>query len=708
MKGGLPRYGKVLSPSNICLVILTFLGSFLQAQDKCGFDIIHQKQLKENPAYRKLIEDQDKWISNYIKSQGNIQRDQAATVQYTIPVVVHVIHTGGAVGTIYNPTDVDIQNTIAYLNSIYNGSFPGIEGVGDIEIQFALALRDPNCNPTNGIVRVDGSGVPNYTSYGVNVANSNGATELDVKNLDRWDPSRYYNIWVVHMIDSKDGTSGSFVAGFAYFPGSPANYDGTIMLATQMKPNRKTLPHEIGHAFSLYHPFQGASGSTCPTNGDCTAEGDRVCDTDPVTQPVGFVCATGNNPCTSTPFTINTEHNFMNYTSCATLFTAGQKVRMLAGAALPSRISMSRSYALSPVYPLLPYVAPRADFCLPVTSGAGLADQYAGIMGLTLASRTVNSSTAKNDGGYFDNTGNCHNLIQLQRGSTYTIDVTLLGVNAEQLKGWIDFNNNGLFDNATEQVISFSESSAPIGLRGNITASASFTVPAGGVLGTALRLRLLEDVSDIYGVPVVNSACINPAYGQAEDYGVYLLPSGALPLNLISFTAITDNRNVILNWETQAEIRTDRFIIQRSADNASFEDLASLPARGQDNQVTRYNYRDQSASEGKWYYRLKMVDKDNSNEYSKTVSVIISQQGNGTSRIMENPVGSSIDLQLRKSNGSTTISIFDISGRIMLQKKLTGGNSRQRIYEVSSLRPGIYMLEVRTGENRELIRFMKK
>ncbi len=417
----------MLSKSKICLIVFTLLYTFLSAQDRCGFDIIHQKKLKEDPGYRKIIEDQDKWISNYILQQGNIQRDQVAAVQYTIPVVVHIVHTGGAIGSIYNPSDADIQNTIAYLNQVYNGSYPGTEGVGDIEIQFALAQRDPSCNPTNGINRVNGSGLTEYTTSGVRLSGATGAADLDVKNLSRWDPSRYYNIWVVNMIDSKDGTSGSFVAGYAYFPNSPANLDGTIMLATQMMPARKTLPHEIGHAFSLYHPFQGASGATCPTNGDCSLEGDRVCDTDPVIQPSGFVCNTGTNSCTSTPFSINTEHNYMNYTSCATLFTAGQKARMLAAAAGPSRVSLTGSYALSPVYPMSPFTAPINASCTPATSATGLTGNFAGIMNLSLAARSSSSSTARNDGGYLNNTNNCHSLVQLQRGSTYTIEVTLLG-----------------------------------------------------------------------------------------------------------------------------------------------------------------------------------------------------------------------------------------------------------------------------------------
>lgn len=703
----LPRYGKVRTTFKTSLVIFLFLASAMQAQDKCGFDIILQKQMKENPAFKKMIDDQDQWIKEYIHKQGTIRRDQVAAVQYTIPVVVHVIHTGGAIGSIYNPTDASIQATINYLNQVYNGTYPGTEGVGDIEIQFALAIRDPNCNPTTGIDRVDGSGLTEYTSSGIKLSGATGASELSVKNLSRWDPSRYYNIWTVNMIDSKDGTSGSFVAGYAYFPGSPATLDGTIMLATQMQPNRKTLPHEIGHAFSLYHPFQGASGSTCPANADCTVDGDRVCDTDPVTQPVGFVCGTGTNPCTSTPFVINTEHNFMNYTNCATLFTAGQKARLLAGAASSSRIGLTSSYALSPVYPLTPFVSPVSASCTPATSATGLSGNFAGVMGISLASKTFTSNTARNDGGYNNNTGDCHKLIQLQRGSTYTIDVSLLGANAEQMKGWIDYNGNGIFDNVSEQVISFYESSAPAPGRGNITASAAFTVPVSAVINTVLRLRLLEDLSDIHGVPLLSNACFNPVYGQAEDYPIYLLPAGALPLTLLDFTGIADNRDVLLGWETTAENNTDRFIVQRSTDNLSFVDISQQPARGNNNQITKYSYRDTKPGEGKWSYRLKMVDLDNRYQFSATVSVNIGSINNATSSLVQNPVNAYMDLRLQNNKTSKSLTIFDISGRKVIEKKAAADVSLYRIHEVSTLRPGVYLLEIRSGSVRELIKFIK-
>jgi len=354
----------------VCLLLLFVQHAFSQAI--CGFDAIHARKMKEDPAYRKQVLASEATIREYIRlhplpaipkrspaSNTIIQGSKANPVTlggsplYTIPVVIHVVHTGGAVGTIYNPTDAQIIGAIDYLNAVYNGSYPGIQGAGDLQIQFVLAQRDPNCNPTNGINRVDGSGIANYATGGVNSNHTvgPGTDDLNVKNFIRWDPTRYYNIWIVDKIDGNDGTSGTFVAGFAYFPGSGPSLDGTVMLATQMITGQKTLPHEIGHAFNLYHPFEGSADSThCQPSTNCSMTGDQICDTDPMSfhssaaGGVNFKCRTGQpNPCTGGVYTINTESNFMNYTNCYTLFTADQKARMLASAASTDRSSLSTS-----------------------------------------------------------------------------------------------------------------------------------------------------------------------------------------------------------------------------------------------------------------------------------------------------------------------------------------------------------------------------
>jgi len=360
----------------LTLSVLSFLLVEIPAfaQPICGFDATHAKLMKDDPNYRKNVLATDAGLRQYIaahKNQLEARVDGTTATLYYIPVVVHVVHTGGAIGTAYNPTDAQIVSVINYLNQVYNGTYPGTVGVGDLQIQFVLAQRDPNCNPTNGINRVNGSSLSNYVAGGVNLSTTLGTNEANVKNLVRWPTTSYYNIWLVNKIDGNDGTSGQFVAGYAQYPGGNPNTDGTVMLATQMIVPSKTLPHEIGHAFNLYHPFQGSPDkTTCQINTSCSVDGDQVCDTDPMTYNqtagvVDFTCRTGQvNSCSgsSGTYNINTESNYMNYTSCFTLFTAGQKARMLASAVSVNRSSLTTSLGGTATTDPTNPCAPKIDF----------------------------------------------------------------------------------------------------------------------------------------------------------------------------------------------------------------------------------------------------------------------------------------------------------------------------------------------------------
>jgi hypothetical protein len=359
------------------LAIVTSIG-YLHAQAPCAFDKKHSELLQQNPIYAEQIEQNNALIQKLVaERKAKKPGDPQTLAVVTIPVVVHVMHTGGPVGSLYNPDDTQILGAIDYLNKVYAGTLAGmtapIEGGGvvNMEIQFALAQRTPSCGSTNGINRVDASSLPNYTARGVNADSANGTPELTVKNLARWNPANYYNIWIVNKIDSKDGTAGQFIAGYAYFPGASSSLDGTIMLATQMRANEKTLPHEIGHALNLYHTFNGSTNlSQCAANTNCNLQGDQVCDTDPIaynyntgTGVFSFACRSGANPCAgNVPYTINTESNFMSYTNCYTLFTNGQKARVQASLSLSSRASLvdPSNLALVPCGTIINFSVPSA------------------------------------------------------------------------------------------------------------------------------------------------------------------------------------------------------------------------------------------------------------------------------------------------------------------------------------------------------------
>jgi Pregnancy-associated plasma protein-A/GEVED domain/Secretion system C-terminal sorting domain len=694
-------------------LLLTGMSLFLLAlsafsQPICAFDDNHERLLKEDSNYRKNILANEAKIQEFIrKNPGGLttaQRESSVnTVLYTIPVVVHVIHTGGAIGTIYNPTDAQITGAINYLNQVYNGTYPGIQGVGDLQVQFALATRDTNCNASTGIDRIDGSSLTNYATNGVNSATSGGVTDLALKNFDRWDPVNYYNIWVVNKIDAKDGTSGQFIAGYAYFAGAPITLDGTVMLATQMVTGQKTLPHEIGHALSLYHPFQGSpDAATCPSNANCNTDGDMVCDTDPITYNqtggvVNFSCRAGTNSCTGTAYTINTESNYMNYTSCYTLFTAGQKARMLAAMSLPSRQSLVTSSATG-TYPESPYVAPLSA-CAPNTQPPGLSSDFAGVINVALANKSFGSGATADDNGYVDKTSKCLYLVQLQNSQTYNFTITLLGQNNEQLRMWIDYDNNGVFSNATEQIYYSANITATNPGVSYTTVTGSFTVPATAITNATLRMRVMDEVSTVYGAGyAINSACYPPQYGQAEDYPVVML--AALPVTFQYFNGIKKDNDAVLTWKTSFEENAKEFQVQKSTDGVAFSTIGTVPASDNMNGAI-YSFTDNNITDAVNYYRISEVDKDLKSGLSQVIIIKSGADKDAKLKVINNPFIDQLDIVFNGvTAANTTINLFDITGRRIFSKeyKITDGQVEHIDLSGTGIKPGMYILQAQIAD----------
>ena len=168
----------------------------------CAFDHYHEKRLDSDKSYR----------SRYQKTLTNIKQAQKSSYRmasevYQVPVVVHVMHKGEPIGRGSNISDKDVRAGIRYLNNYWrkiSGTLGDGNGV-DMEIEFALAVRDDNGNCTNGIVRKDMSQVTSYVSNGVGDL---GLPDHDedwqinsLKEYSVWDPSKYYNVWLVDKID---------------------------------------------------------------------------------------------------------------------------------------------------------------------------------------------------------------------------------------------------------------------------------------------------------------------------------------------------------------------------------------------------------------------------------------------------------------------------------------------------------------------------
>lgn len=326
MKTNLTKYKAAL------MIFFAFLSVQLKSQQICGYDMARDYFLSTDPVYRSNYIETERRIKEIIRNQS---QNRMSSGVLDIPIVVHVINIGEAVGTGSNISDAQILGAIQGMNDKYKA----LNGYGvDMQINFCLAVRDPNGNPTTGINRVNGAGVTNYVSSGMYaIAGVSPGTCFNnyaaIKDLSKWPTASYLNIWVVYKYCL---SSGYDLYGQA--TGQTGGvYDGVTILYSQMTQSSITLAHEVGHMLALNHTFQGDNGgSTCPVDTACSNNGDLVCDTPPHrTNDWGTI-----NPCSATGVWDNSRYNYMGYawaagptatfneTTCR--FTQGQKDRARA------------------------------------------------------------------------------------------------------------------------------------------------------------------------------------------------------------------------------------------------------------------------------------------------------------------------------------------------------------------------------------------
>ena len=330
--------------ATLALLFFTFFGTFAQTD-------VHQ--CASSHAMDALLVNSPEDARSFAAVQEALRRLQAEQAQqrgnlevHTIPVVVHVLHLGSEVGVDENISDEQIVSAIEALNEDYRRMI-GTNGEGDgvdTFIQFELAKRDPDGNPTNGITRMNASGIAGYADDGVASDSSQpGAPELDVKTPVAWDRDDYINFYIVHKINGGNGVNGYAYPFRTFNPildGVVQRFD-TFGTVGNLKPGyiNRTTTHEVGHHLSLLHTFENTT--SCGDEANCSLNGDQVCDTPPTTL---------NRFCDEPTCDDALVQNYMDYTgqSCRNMFTAGQRDRMRASLE-GERKSLTESLGAMPV-----------------------------------------------------------------------------------------------------------------------------------------------------------------------------------------------------------------------------------------------------------------------------------------------------------------------------------------------------------------------
>jgi hypothetical protein len=187
----------------------------------------------------------------------------------------------------------------------------------------------------------------------------------------------------------------------------------------------------------------------------------------------------------------------------------------------------------------------------------------------------------------------------------------------------------------------------------------------------------------------------NPASQNPARFMVVfetLLEGGPLPVTFTSVKAAKRNNTIPVSWTVQNEVNIKSYVVQKSNDDKSFTDVATVTASG----LTEYNWTDINEAMGNNYYRIHSVATDGAIQYSSVAKVNVAAE-NPVVTIYPNPATNGM-IALQFTNmpeGIYTVKVLTTVGQVIAIKTInhTGGNASE-VVALNDVAKGMYELEI--------------
>ncbi len=219
---------------------------------------------------------------------------------------------------------------------------------------------------------------------------------------------------------------------------------------------------------------------------------------------------------------------------------------------------------------------------------------------------------------------------------------------------------------------------------------------------------------EVRDISAYNGQTIQLGFEGVSDFGnafglddINISFSGVAPVTLLNFDARRNGTVNNLTWTTTQELNSNKFVIERSNDGRSFEPIGDVAAAGNSNVSRTYRFTDNAPVKGINYYRLRIIDNDNSYKYSDIKNV--RNLGVADFVIAPNPVQQTMKLVVEAEKAeNANISITDLSGKRIYSKRVAvvSGTNNFDI-PVNNFAKGSYVVLIQLSEQTIIRKFKK-
>lgn len=178
-----------------------------------------------------------------------------------------------------------------------------------------------------------------------------------------------------------------------------------------------------------------------------------------------------------------------------------------------------------------------------------------------------------------------------------------------------------------------------------------------------------------------------------------------LPVTLLEFKGASVHGDAQLSWKTAMESNNRGFQVEKSIDGKYFEAIGFVEAKGLS---SSYAFTDSNFG-GLAYYRLRQIDKDATETFSKVILLRSEDFKNVSWTLSPNPTEHSASLFTNGYKGELTVTAVASDGRIVFELRGDAEKvSAQFLFSSGLLRSGVYQIHVVGLDGSESHRLIKR